>query len=93
MKFKVVLYEAEEGFTVFCPGLDGCITEGDTLEEALENAQIAIREYIEAAWMETRETMARDLEEDYIISVALADVEVDLAGVEEAQAKEVETVI
>lgn len=93
MKFKVVLYEAEEGFTVFCPGLDGCITEGDTLEEALENAQIAIREYIEAAWMETRETMARDIEEDYIISVALADVEVDLAGVEEAQAKEVETVI
>lgn len=93
MKFKVVLYEAEEGFTVFCPGLDGCITEGDTLEEALENAQIAIREYIEAAWIETKETMARDVEEDYIISVALADVEVDLAGVEEAQAKEVETVI
>ena len=93
MKFKVVLYEAEEGFTVFCPGLDGCITEGDTLEEALENAQIAIREYIEAAWIETKQTMARDVEADYIISVALADVEVDLAGVEEAQAKEVETVI
>ena len=93
MKFKVVLYEAEEGFTVFCPGLDGCITEGDTLEEALENARIAIREYIEAAWIEAKETMARDVEEDYIISVALADVEVDLAGVEEAQAKEVETVI
>lgn len=93
MKFKVVLYEAEEGFTVFCPGLDGCITEGDTLEEALENVQIAIREYIEAAWIQTRETMARDVEEDYIISVTLADVEVDLAGVEEAQAEEVETVI
>ena len=93
MKFKVVLYESDEGFTVFCPGLQGCITEGDTLEEAFENAQIAIREYIEAAWIEAKEEMARDADEDCILSITVGDVEVDLEGLEKAEAEEVRTLI
>ena len=93
MKFKVVLYESDEGFTVFCPGFQGCITEGDTLEEALENAQIAIREYVEAAWIETKEAIARDANDDYIHSIAVCDVDVDLEGVEKAGAEEVGTLI
>ena len=93
MKFKVVLYESDEGFTVFCPGLNGCITEGDSLEEALENARIAIREYMEAAWIETKEDMARDTEEDCIISITVGDVDVDLEGGEKAEAEEVGTLI
>jgi predicted RNase H-like HicB family nuclease len=44
----VVLEPAEEGgFVVTVPALDGCITEGDTEEEALENAQEAILCYLE----------------------------------------------
>ena len=40
MKLVVVLEPAEEGgFVVTVPALDGCITQGDTEEEALENAQ------------------------------------------------------
>ena len=93
MKFKVVLYESEEGFTVFCPGLQGCITEGDTLEEALENIQSAIREYLEAAWIETKENMARDVKEDYILNITFGDVEVDIEGVEDAESEEVGAVI
>ena len=93
MKFKVVLYESDEGFTVFCPGLQGCITEGDTVEEALENAQVAIREYLEAAWIEAKEEMARDANDDYIHSITLGDVDIDLEGVEKAEAKEVGTLI
>ena len=93
MKFKVVLYETEEGFTVFCPGLNGCITEGDSLEEALENAQIAIREYMEAGWIEFKETMARDADDDCIHSIAIEDVDVDLEGIEKAEAEEVGTLI
>jgi antitoxin HicB len=31
------------GYTVTVPALPGCVTEGDTVEEALENAQDAIR--------------------------------------------------
>ena len=48
MKFNVMLEEAEEGgFVVTVPALDGCITEGDTVEEALENAKEAILCYLE----------------------------------------------
>ncbi|MBI5190976.1 MAG: type II toxin-antitoxin system HicB family antitoxin [Nitrospirae bacterium] len=48
MKFNVVLEEAEEGgYNVTVPALDGCFTEGDTVEEALENAKEAILCYLE----------------------------------------------
>lgn len=43
-KFTVVLFKADDGgYTVTVPALRGCVTEGDTLEEALENAREAIR--------------------------------------------------
>ncbi len=38
----------EGGYTVRVPVLPGCITEGDTLTEALENAKEAITVYLEA---------------------------------------------
>lgn len=48
MKYKVVLQESEEGFSVSCPGLPGCWSQGETEEEALENIQDAIQEYLAA---------------------------------------------
>jgi len=48
MKYKVVLKESEEGFSVSCPGLPGCWSQGSTEKEALENISSAIREYLEA---------------------------------------------
>jgi predicted RNase H-like HicB family nuclease len=47
MKYKVVLQESEEGFSVSCPALLGCWSQGDTVEEALENIREAINEYLE----------------------------------------------
>jgi predicted RNase H-like HicB family nuclease len=48
MKFNVILEPAEEGgFVVSVPALDGCFTEGNTEEEALENAREAILCYLE----------------------------------------------
>lgn len=35
------------GYTVYVPGLPGCISEGDTREEALENIREAIELYLE----------------------------------------------
>ena len=89
MKFKVVLYETADGYTVFCPGLQGCITEGDTPEDALSNAQIAIREYIEASWIEMKEEIERDSQDSHIIDIKINEVEVELEGVEKAVAEEV----
>jgi len=48
MKYKVVLQASEEGYSVSCPGLPGCWSQGQTEEEALENIREAIREYLEA---------------------------------------------
>ena len=48
MKVKVVLEPAEEGgYTVYVPSLPGCISEGDTYEEAVNNIKEAIELYLE----------------------------------------------
>ncbi len=43
-RYTIVLHPDPEegGFTVTVPSLPGCITEGDTLEEAMANAREAI---------------------------------------------------
>ncbi len=48
MELKIVLEEQEEGgYTVFVPALPGCISEGDTLEEAVKNIKEAIMLYLD----------------------------------------------
>jgi predicted RNase H-like HicB family nuclease len=47
--YRVALRISEEGYSVSCPGLPGCWSQGATEEEALANIRIAIREYVEAA--------------------------------------------
>lgn len=44
----LLIPDAEDGgFTATVPTLPGCVTEGDTLAEALDHARDAIRLYIE----------------------------------------------
>jgi len=48
MRFMVVLEPAQEGeFNVSMPALDGCFTQTETEQEALENAKEAILCYLE----------------------------------------------
>jgi len=48
MKFRVILEPSDEGgYTVLVPALPGCISEGDTKEEALKNIEEAIALYLE----------------------------------------------
>lgn len=48
MRFKVVLEPSEEGgYTVYIPALPGCISEGETIEEALFNIEEAAALYLE----------------------------------------------
>ena len=48
-RYTAVLYcDPEDGrYSVEVPALPGCVTEGDTLEEALTNARDAIQLYLE----------------------------------------------
>jgi predicted RNase H-like HicB family nuclease len=49
MKLKVVLEPSDEGgYTATAPALPGCISEGNTREEALRNIREAIELYLEA---------------------------------------------
>jgi antitoxin HicB len=48
-RYTVLFEPAEEGgYVVTCPALPGLVTEGDTLEEAREMAQDAIKAYLES---------------------------------------------
>jgi predicted RNase H-like HicB family nuclease len=48
MKLRIVLEPSDEGgFTVYVPALPGCISEGNTREEALANIREAIELYLE----------------------------------------------
>lgn len=48
MNLKIVLEPSDEGgYTVYVPSLPGCISEGNTREEAMENIKEAIELYLE----------------------------------------------
>jgi predicted RNase H-like HicB family nuclease len=49
VKITVVLEKQEEGgYTVYVPSLPGCISQGETKEEAIKNIKEAIELYLEA---------------------------------------------
>ena len=52
----------EEGYSVSCPGLPGCWSQGATEEEALANIQDAIREYLAVARQLAGEQNLREVE-------------------------------
>lgn len=62
MKYTVIFHRTHEGITVSVPGLPGCWSEGDTEEEALENIQDAIREYLAAVQEMSRDQETREIE-------------------------------
>ena len=48
MRLKVLLEPSEEGgYTIYVPSLPGCISEGETVEDALTNIREAIELYLE----------------------------------------------
>jgi predicted RNase H-like HicB family nuclease len=48
MDIKIMLEEQEDGgYTVFVPSLQGCISQGETIEECLENIKEAIELWLE----------------------------------------------
>lgn len=46
MLYKVVLQKSEEGYSVSCPTLQGCWSQGETEDEALDNIKDAIEDYL-----------------------------------------------
>ena len=47
MKYRVIIEQDEDGvFIAECPSLPGCISQGKTRNEALQNIQDAIKGYL-----------------------------------------------
>ncbi|HLA08956.1 MAG TPA: type II toxin-antitoxin system HicB family antitoxin [Anaerolineales bacterium] len=66
MRFKIVLEESDEGgYTVYAPSLPGCISEGETKEDALKNIQEAIELYLEPVeddWIMGEKDLVQEIE-------------------------------
>ena len=45
--FSVVIERDEDGYFAFSPELQGCYSQGETYEEALENVRDALRLHVE----------------------------------------------
>ncbi|MBI5147971.1 MAG: type II toxin-antitoxin system HicB family antitoxin [Parcubacteria group bacterium] len=67
--FSIILERDESGYFVFCPELQGCYSQGNTHEEALENIKDAIKLHLE-----DRRSAREKLPE--IKSISLSTVEV-----------------
>ena len=62
MKYKIVLNQLEEGFSVSCPGLPGCWSQGETEEEALTHIREAIEDYLAAVSDSVKGENVREIE-------------------------------
>ncbi len=71
MKFTVILEpEADGGYSVICPAIPGCVSQGDSLSEAMENIREAILLCLEVRReeglplpIETAEIVAQEIRE------------------------------
>jgi predicted RNase H-like HicB family nuclease len=59
-KYELIIYwsHEDEAFVAEVPELPGCMADGATYEEAVANAQVVIRE-----WIETAKSIARPIPE------------------------------
>ena len=49
MKFRILIEQDEDGlFIAECPSLPGCVSQGESRSQALENIQDAIKGYLES---------------------------------------------
>lgn len=69
-RFNIVVERDEDGvYIASCPALQGCYSQGDTYEEAVENLRDAIRLHIEAR---------REVGEPVPIETVIDEVEVNV---------------
>ncbi len=63
----VVIEKDEHGYFAMCPALEGCYSQGDTYEEALENIKDAIRLMLED--MEGSDELVSDINSFSLVAV------------------------
>jgi len=65
MRLRVILEPSEEGgYTVTVPALPGCISEGESVDDALANIREAISLYLEPVeddWLPDEDTLIQEI--------------------------------
>lgn len=78
LKIYPAVFHSEESFWVEFPDLEGCVSDGDSLEEAMENAQEAMGLYLAALLEEGKVLPAasdiREIKSKDVVSYVTADV-------------------
>ncbi len=69
--FSIIIEQDQDGYYATCPQLQGCYTQGETYEKALENIKDAIKLHMEDK-IANKEEVAR------LKSISLSTVEVEL---------------
>jgi predicted RNase H-like HicB family nuclease len=70
LSYRILLRkEPEGGYTVIVPSLPGCVTYGDTVEEAIEMAKEAIELYIESLKKHDEEIPTEEGTLEYTLTV------------------------
>lgn len=70
MKYRILIEQDEDGvFVAECPSLPGCISQGKTRKEAIDNIQDAIKGYIESL-RKHNESIPPSIDEE-IVEVAI----------------------
>lgn len=72
MQFNAIIEKDNDGYFAYVPALKGCVSQGDTMEEALTNIKEAIELYIETL---QPDQLAKLKESNYFI----APLEVEIA--------------
>ena len=60
IKYELIIYwsEIDQAFIAEIPELPGCAADGETYQEAVQNAEVVIRE-----WIETAQELGRSIPE------------------------------
>ena len=70
LNYRILLRkEVEGGYTVIVPSLPGCVTYGDTIEEAIEMAKEAIQLYLESLKEHDEEIPTEERTLEYTLTV------------------------
>jgi len=56
MKYKIVLNKTDEGYSVSCPGLPGCWSQGKTEAQAIDDIKDTIQKYLAAVCASVKES-------------------------------------
>ena len=71
LTLPIIIERDSDGYFVSCPSLQGCYSQGDTYEEAIENIKDAIRLHIE-----DRVANSEEVPEKASVSLSVVEVAV-----------------